>query len=315
MKSTQWKFLALAFAVALSSAALVVDDSFARGGGGGGGGSRGGGFSSSHSSSSPSHSSSPSSSPSRSSSGSSSGGFFKSTPAPAPIYHAPAPAPKQTPAPSANPGFKTGTPKATEQPRTFDQRGKEGLKKEESRQAYEKAHPSTPAAPVATPSQTRERSVADLRKDLSREKWENRQLRRDQQYGRYYNQPRVFTQTYNDPFGNIFFWMWLMEQNSHSRDQWLYHHQSEVDPARFAALKEKDADLDRRLKALEKDGVKKDSSYTPEEFKGNKDLMYGDDVVTQAAKEEHSSSNLWLWLGVLLLLGAGVYLVFVKRWK
>ena len=206
-------------------------------------------------------------------------------------------------------GFKTDNAKPA-QPKTFDQRGTNALQKKESRQAYEKAHP------MARPYEyNRDQQARGLRKEVAGDKWKSRPARHDQKYRRYQNQPPVFVQTYNDPFGNMFFWMWLMEQNNHSRDQFLYHRQNDIDPARLAAFKEKDADLDRRLKALEQSGVKRDLTYAPEEFKNDKDLMYGDDVVTQVAKEEHSSSKIWLWLGVLLILGAGVYLVFIKRWK
>lgn len=294
-------FIALA-AIAL---ALNLGDSFARGGGGGGGhGFSGGGRSVSAF---------------RSASPASSSGFFKSSPsrsvAPAPSVPKPvAVAPSQP----VKPGFKTMQPAApAPMAKTFDAAGAKANHEASSRQAFKAAQPPVQTAVAKPYEYKRDAYVQNLRSELAGAKWQNRQLRQDQAFGGYYNRPSapIFAQpAYHDPFGNMFFWMWLMDR-PHERDTWLYHHQSEVDPARLAEMKAKDADLDRRLKALETSGVKRDSAYTPTELSGNRDLMYSDDVVKDAAKAEHSMSALWIVLGGVLFLAALSYLVFVHRWK
>lgn len=305
MKARSKFSMLFAFAAVIGLAVGDIDDSFARGGGFSGGGRS---FSSGGSRSF------------------SSGGGFKSSPSHAPSvsrHSAPAsPTPKSvapTRSEPAKPGFKTTSP-ATPAPmaKTFDASGAKANREESSRRNYQAAHPATQTSASRPYEYKRDHHVQSLRSELAGEKWKNRQLRQDQVYGSYYNRPAapIFAQpSYHDPFGNMFFWMWLMDRPSHDRDKWVYNHQGDMDPARLAELKSKDADLERRLKALEKDGVKRDSSYTPPELKGNKDLMYGDDVVKEAAKAEHSMSGLWLALGGLLALAALVYLFFFKRWN
>lgn len=314
MKFSFWKSKVFTAFAALALLSLGLDDSFARGGGGGG---HGGGFSSGGRSFSSS-----SSSGFRSSSPSSSSSFFKSSPSPAPAmpkYVAPAPQPRIASAESVKPGFRTAEPTPAPMKKTFDSAGAKANHEAASRESFKVAQaPATQSPPARSYEYKRDTYVQNLRTDLAGEKWKNRQLRQDQAFGGYYNRPSapIFVQpAYHDPFGNMFFWMWLMDRPSHDRDAWLYHHQGDMDPARLAELKSKDADLDRRLKALEQSGTKADSAYVPPELKGNKDLMYGDDVVKDAAKAENSMSWLWFVLGGLLALGAFVYLVFFKRWN
>lgn len=334
------------FAIATLAFSLGTDLAYARGGGGGGGGGGGrGGFSSpSISRSSPSSSSgffksSPAPAPAPSPSRVTVAPAPVSVPSPSKAVVPPAPPPKTpsvavSPAPSQAPAFRTGdgskSLSAPVERRTFDASGAQALKDQTSREKYLAAQPkpdtssppkeqtaaqSKPSANDPVYTYKRDEHVADLRRQLSRERWLNRQAREEQYYSRYAGRPPIFAQqSYNDAFGNPFFWMWLMDQGKHTSDQWIYKHQSEIDPTRMAELRQRDQDLDNRLRALESGGVQKDTKFAPPEMKGNEDLMYGKDVVYAAAKAQHSHSNLWLYLGALLLLGAcAYYFIFVFR--
>lgn len=161
-----------------------------------------------------------------------------------------------------------------------------------------------------------DRTVQNLRRELNYSRMENRRLRQDQFYGNYYGRSPVFANTYHDPFGNMFFWLWLMDRPQQHRDEWIYHHRSEMDPGRYEELRQHDRDLDRRLAELEGKGIKRDASYTPPELKDNKDLVYGDDVVERAHKEANSSSFPWFWVVgfPVILLGVG-YLGYLAIFK
>ncbi len=286
---------------------------FAKGGGfsGGGGRSFGGGssfgggrsFGGSHSSSpsrsysTPSHSSP--SSPSRSYS---------------------TPSVPSTPSPSrqfSTPNLKSPSIPAREQslptPRSPELgKGKSGIdsgaqkaqKMAESKKSYDAAHPKEISRP----------SYSNLKKELNYQKMENRQLRQQQAFGSYYGRPvPQYYYGYHDSFGNVWFWLWLMDRPMHQRDTWVYNHRDQIDPARYEEMKKKDADLENRLKALEAQGVKKDPSYVPQGI--DRDLMYSDEAVKKAYEEKTKSGFPWGWvLGIALLIGL-VYLIFFVRWN
>lgn len=111
---------------------------------------------------------------------------------------------------------------------------------------------------------------------------------------------------YHDSF-SPWFWLWLMDRGQHDRDLWIYNHRDEMDDTRYRDLTQKDADLERRLRDLEQQGVPRDSSYAPAGV--DRDLMYNDAAVQQAYSENNSHPYFG-FLGVTLV-GAGVaYLIF-----
>jgi hypothetical protein len=138
---------------------------------------------------------------------------------------------------------------------------------------------------------------------ISQETIETRPSRLREVFNRYTTQPVT---TYHDSF-NPFFWLWLMDRGQHERDLWVYNHRDEMDQDRYRDLVRKDADLERRLNDLEKQGVAHDPSYTPSGV--DQDLMYDDNHV-QRAYAENQSRVPW-GLFVIGLVGiALVYLIF-----
>ena len=312
MKNRNLLVAVAAFALAF---AVPSADLFAKGGGGGGGRSFSSGSSRSFSSPSPSKSfSSPKPSPSRSySTPTPSAPKFSS---PAPQVQAPsAPAPKfsspSTPAPSAPVARAPVAPKSD-----VGKGAAQAQQRQESRKAFEAANPP---AKTATPTQVAQATprtnadkqrVKDLKKDLSYERMQNRQLREQQAYGGYYG--RQGPCCYNDGF-NMFFWLWLLDRPQHERDTWAYHHRDQIDPQRMNELRANDADFENRLKKLEQSGVKKDSSYVPANV--DRDLMYSKEMAEEAYKENNTSSFPWFWVIGFITLGGVAYLVFFKRFR
>lgn len=321
MKRHKISSLVIAFVFAL----LVVTpfDVLAKGGGGfsGGGGSRGGGFSSSSSSSrsysSPSSSSSRSySSPSSSSSSSPSRSYSApSAPTSSSRYSSPSvpSASSRVTAPEP-PKSSVVTPGGSRGSSGYDAGTASAKAGEQSRKSFEASQPKT--ATASAPDR-KDRQIQSLKTALRDKNYENRELRNRETFGRYsgYSAPCC----YHDPFGNVFFWMWLMDRPTHDRDRWVYSHRDEMDPVRYEELRQKDKDLDRRMKALEAQGVAKDPTYTLEGL--SHDQMYSDDHIAKVANEikaeDHKSSwaSFGLWFLVIgLVFGVG-YLVFVKRWN
>jgi hypothetical protein len=153
-------------------------------------------------------------------------------------------------------------------------------------------------------------------REYSPRQYSSRESRAQERFGTGYapySAPPV-VHTYNDGF-NPWFWMWLMQSNNQrERDQWVYHHREQMDPARYEELKRHDAELEKRLAALEGSGTKKDPTYVPKSFEKDADLMYKDEVAAKQAKETSRVST-YLWLTLLLLLvAAGSYYLFWPRY-
>lgn len=317
-----------AFAIlALFSFSLFPVDVLAKGGGGFS--SRGGGFSSggSRSSSSPSFSSRPSAPT-----------FAPSRPS----------APRSSPSSGSTPSSKTwSAPSApmskpeTSSPKVWGSRSDQkppaskadhdsaaarAMREQQSQKQFEQykrgtASP-TPGSTVGSAEtgsarwsgsqQASDRTIKDLSRDFNYKRMQDRSIRQDNYYGGYYGRPAPFAHAYSDPFGNMFFWLWLFDRPQR-HDELVYHRRNEIDPARYEELRRRDGDLDRRLAELEGKGVKPDSSYVPPEFKDNRDLMYSDDVVEKAYKEANKSSFPWFWtIGSMMLVGAVGYVVVTR---
>lgn len=190
----------------------------------------------------------------------------------------------------------------------YDRGAKQAVRKDLSQQKFDSTQSKAVSLPAAN---YRDARVKDLKRDLSYERMQNRELRRQQTFGGYYG--RQTPCCYSDPFGNMFFWLWLMDRPRQDRDTWVYNHRDEMDPARYEELRRKDTDLDRRLKELEAQGVKKDPSYIPSGV--DRDLMYSDDHVKNVYKNAHTSSFPWAWIfGIVIILGLG-YLIFFVRFN
>lgn len=294
-----------------------------------GGGSRG------FSAPSPSRGFSASPSPSRSNAPSSGGWFKPAAPAPQPTFKpSPTPAPQPTaPSPSFKPqpqnGYANSTTKAMQQ-----QESKQAFEASKQRQQQAQAAQAQPLQQTQARQQTaqataantagasaqssprydsRDEHIRDLRRQLSSERYNSRQWREEAQFQAYHNRPSYFSRPmFGDTFNSPFFWLWLMDRPQHDRDRWIYDHQSQLDSARLAEMRAKDAELDSRLHALEQASTPRVATSVPPGLEQNPDLMYGNDAAKKVYEDEHSTS--WGWIVFFLLVGGtAVYFVFFYR--
>jgi len=199
---------------------------------------------------------------------------------------------------------------------SYDAAAQKAVQREQSREKYAKSN-----QPRQTHSASQEKAVKNLKPEMTYDKWNTRQSRHDQVYSRYYNQPPVYvfrSPYYSDPFNNPWFWMWYWNQTNIERDMWVYNHRSELDSARYEELKARDREQELRLAELERQGVRQDSTYTPSDLKGNRDLMYGDDVAKPAYAEANASHIPWFWVFLVLfglLVAAVFFFPIIKRRK
>jgi hypothetical protein len=202
-------------------------------------------------------------------------------------------------------------------------------RRQESKAAYTKG---TQPKPTYTdpkgetrPIDPKDERIDQLRRQLDHERWVNRQERERVYFEPYYSRPII---VYHDPY-NSFFWWWLLDRDREQRALWAYHHQAVMDQARYQELLARDRALEARVRELEASKLPRDPTYTPPGI--DPDLVYTDDyvdaainpqpppVVAQAPRQtayprHHSGMILLTTLGVLLLVGFVVWIVFFKRW-
>ena len=182
----------------------------------------------------------------------------------------------------------------------YDAGAAKAAQDDRSRAAYLAANPP---AKVAVPNV--------VARDLTYQRMERRAERQQQTYGQYQHVPAPVV-VYRDNY-NTLFWLMMMDRSAQDRAMWYYHHSNQVDPARMADLRARDAEFDQRLRQIEAQKVKRDTAYAPSGV--DRDLMYNDDVVKKAYVEKESSGFPWGWLlGFALLAGLG-YLIFGVRFK
>ena len=259
--------------------ALFTGDALARGGGGFKGG--GGGFSAGKSFSSPAPKN-------------------FSTPQSAPkAFVAPTPVKPAAPPP----------PKAGAKPPNYDAAAQRARTEAESANRFQAAKsPPAQPAPAAKPSQ-QTRVDAPKAGEPSRENSWAPRYRGTQEERRVVERYTVYQQ--NDGV-SPWFWMYLMQsnnQNQRQNDEWIYHNRERLSPERLEDLRRQDADLDKRLKTLEEQGVKKDPNF--------KHPVVDETKVVPPTPVAPSRFWSWVWtiLGLALFLGAIYYIFFVHRWK
>jgi hypothetical protein len=190
----------------------------------------------------------------------------------------------------------------------------------ESRQQMRQSQ--APKTEYKTPAgQTRnidpkDQKIEQLRRDLDREKYANRQLRQDNLYAHYAGRPPM---VYNDPYGPLFMYV-LLDRSLDERAMWAYHHRESMDDARYQELLRRDAQLSAKIKELEAKGVQRDPTYTLPGV--DPDLQYDDEYVEAAYNGEKEQTDYawlgWLCLGVVVFVGVVFvvyFLVFVKKWE
>ena len=202
-------------------------------------------------------------------------------------------------------------------------------KKTESRMKYEAATAPKPTYKTSTgqskPLDAASPQVSSVRKTITHERYVTYDNRCSGFYGGFYSHP-VY---YND-FFSPFLMGWILSDavNSHDRALWMYHHQADMDAARYAELLKRDAKLQAEIDQLKAQKVPVDGSYVPAQMKDNPDLMYNKDFVDASYNEtsteewdEESGSGagevlLIVFLVILGLFGvmAVFYLLFVKEY-
>jgi hypothetical protein len=235
-----------------------------------------------------------------------------------------------TPHPSGkDKGFGSGssTGSAGTKPKgTFDVPGGTAAQRAESKKSYERG--KSPATEYKTAKgdtikiDPKDRKIAQLRNDLSEEKWRNRELRQQHFYSSYYSRPVV---VYHDPYPS-FFWWWMLDRSIEQQALWAYHHRASMDPVRYNDLLAKNAELSARVKALETQKVVPDPSFKPAGME-DRDMMYDDNYVNAVVNPQQRPAppyqgpavgKVMLYvLGAilgLLLIWFIVWLIFVKKW-
>lgn len=205
------------------------------------------------------------------------------------------------------PSHNTYSPPKT----NYDSGAANALHSEQSQRNYLRANPKALDSGVRDPGYIAKERARSLSPNLSEERMGSRQARERVIYSDYSSRPIPQSyRSYNDGI-NIWFWMWLMDRPQY-RDQYIYHHQQDMDPSRLSDLRAKDADLDSRLKSLETQGVKRDSSYVPPGV--DADLTYSDDEVSRVYKAKTSSRfGYYLFGFIVLLLLSGFAIGYIRH--
>jgi hypothetical protein len=228
----------------------------------------------------------------------------------------------------------TSNPSGSVKPKNgaFDGNAAQAKQREESKANYIKgAEPKstyvTPTGKTAAINPTNG-STTTIH-NMSHNTYITRETRIYGAYSPYYGRPVVF---YSDPY-NSFFWWWLLDRSLDERAMWAYHHQNEMDSARYRELCAKDAQLDARVRQLEAQnkGVR-DTSFTPKGI--DPDLQYTDDFVDSVynphvehdnTPDAESGSGFWHGVGVVLyyifmtllilsVIAVIVWLIFIHSW-
>lgn len=237
--------------------------------------------------------------------------------------------PVRPPAPAGTPagrsysrgGSKFSPPVKRSAGSSFDSAAAAARRREESKAAFT---PGSKPRPTYTTSsgQTRpidagDKRVETIRRTTDAGRWATREQRRRQVFSNPSPPPVVI---YQDAYSN-WFWWWLLTRDRGTRALWAYHHQSDMDAARYRDLLAKDQQLEARIHELEAKKMPRDPSYVPPEL--DPDLMYDDGFVAAAVNPQPPpppppSRRLpqAVWRIVLILAGMAffVWLVFIKRW-
>jgi hypothetical protein len=156
-----------------------------------------------------------------------------------------------------------------------------------------------------------------IRRNTTFRGWATREQRRVRVYPNPLPAPVVI---YQDPYSN-WFWWWLLLQDRDTRALWAYHHQSDMDAARYRDLLAKDQQLRSRIRDLEAKKQPRDPTYAPPGL--DPDLMYDDGFVEAAINPQPSppppashrlAGAVWRILLILAGMAFVVWLVFIKRW-
>lgn len=205
---------------------------------------------------------------------------------------------------------------------TYDSKAGNLQKREESKQVFKKGE--APATSYVNPKgesvkiDPRDKKIAQLRNDLSEEKWRNRELQQQQLFGAYYSRPVV---VYHDTYSHLF-WYWMLDRSIEQQALWAYHHRASMDQARYNDMLSRNAELAARVRALEASKTPVNETYQPEGMEQHQ--MYTDNYVKAvynpapvpppAANSGAALTVLLYIVAIGLLIWLFVYLVFMKKW-
>ncbi len=206
---------------------------------------------------------------------------------------------------------------------SFDSAAAAAQRRQESKAAFTQG--SKPRTTYTTPGgETRpldasDKRIEEMRRDTDAWRWATRQQRRRAVFP---NPPPPPVVIYRDPYSN-WFWWWLLTRDRDTRAWWAYHHQSDMDAARYRDLLAKDQQLEARVRELESKKVPRDPTYAPPGL--DPDLMYDDGFVEAAVNPQPAPPSplppsrrlagaVWRIVLILAAMAFLVWLVFIKRW-
>jgi hypothetical protein len=203
----------------------------------------------------------------------------------------------------------------------FDSAAAAAKRREESKAAFTKGAKPRPTYTTpgggTRPLDPADKRVEEIRRDTDRGRWATREQRRREVSP---NPPPPPVVVYHDPFSN-WFWWWLLTQDRDTRALWAYHHQRDMDEARYRDLLAKDQQLEARVRELEAKKVPRDPTFTPPGL--DPDLMYDDGFVEAAVNPQppppppdsrRTAGAFWRIVLILAVMAFLVWLVFIKRW-
>jgi hypothetical protein len=218
---------------------------------------------------------------------------------------------------------KTRPPDSVKKPSggSFDSAAAAAQRREESRAAFTKGTKPRPtyttAGGATRPIDPGDKRVEEIRRDTDPGRWVTREQRRRAVFP---NPPPPPVVIYHDPYSN-WFWWWLLTQDLNTRALWAYHHQRDMDEARYRDLLTKDQQLEARVRELEAKKVPRDPAYAPPGV--DPDLMYDDGFVEAAVNPQppppppdsrRTAGAFWRIVLILAVMAFLVWLVFIKRW-
>ncbi len=211
----------------------------------------------------------------------------------------------------------------------------DSAKKQESKVKYQVANPVPVITPAAQPRSTYTTSkgtqrpitanspqVQTVRRTITHERYVTYDNRASGFYGSYYGNPHP----YNDFFSPFLMgYMFSSAVNADQRAYWAYHHRNDMDDYRYNEMLSRDADLSRRLRELETQGIVRDPNYVLPQMQDNPDLQYDRGFVEAAvnpvvAQPEASSpvksgwtfSQVFWTLVIGGMIGYGVWYLFTQ---
>lgn len=207
---------------------------------------------------------------------------------------------------------------------SFDSAAAAAQRREESKAVFTQATKPRPTykAPSGEtrPLDPSDKRVEEIRRDTDPNRWATRTERRREIFP---SPPPAPVIIYHDPYSS-WFWWWLLSRDQQTRALWAYHHQNDMDAARYRDLLAKDQQLEARVRELEAKKLPRDPTYAPPGV--DPDLMYDDGFVEAAVNPQpppsppplppsrHVAGALWRIFLILAIMAFLVWLVFIKRW-